>query len=30
MSVDIAEAMVRREIREEDHKELIDSFIDSL
>ena len=30
MSVDIAEAMVRREIKEEDHKALIDSFIDSL
>ena len=30
MSVDIAEAMVRREIKEEDHNALIDSFIDSL
>ena len=30
MSVDIAEAVVRREIKEEDHKALIDSFIDSL
>ena len=30
MSVDIAEKMVGREIREEDHKKLIDSFIESL
>ncbi len=30
MSVDIAEKMVGREIKEEDHKQLIDSFIDSL
>jgi len=30
MSVDIAEKMVQREIREEDHKKLIDSFIEDL
>ncbi len=30
MSMDIAEAVVGREIKEEDHKALIDSFIDSL
>ena len=30
MSVDIAEKVVGREIKEEDHKKLIDSFIESL
>lgn len=30
MSVDIAEAVVGREIKESDHKKLIDTFIDSL
>lgn len=30
MSVDIAEAVVCREIKESDHKKLIDTFIDSL
>ena len=29
-SVDIAKQVVGREIRKEDHKRLIDSFIDSL
>jgi len=30
ISVQIAQSVVEREIREEDHKELIDSFIDNL
>lgn len=30
MSVDIAEKMLEHEIREEDHRKLIDSFIDTL